>query len=65
MYQVDVWEERDRLSIVLYDGDDRKIASWWDDDAWEMFEDGFFDWRRLEASVIEYAESVGLIEGRA
>lgn len=41
--EIDVWEERDRLSIRV---DDRKtgcrIAEWWDDDARQMFEDGFF-----------------------
>lgn len=61
MYRVDVWEERDRLSIVLYEGDS-EVASWWDDDARLMFEHGFFErGRRLEASVIEYAYSVDLI----
>ena len=65
MYRVDVWEERDRLSIVLYDGDDREIASWWDDDARAMFEDGFFDRRRLCQSVVEYARSVDLLRRQA
>lgn len=40
---VEVWEERDRLSVRV---DDNKtgclIAEWWDDDARQMFEDGFF-----------------------
>ena len=60
-WRVSVWEERDRLHIHLFAGDEsRTIADWWDDDARQMFEDGFFDRRRLEASVIEYARSVNL-----
>jgi len=64
---VDVHEERDRLSIILYwgvEGDPNasiEIAEWWDDDARQMFEDGFFEsGDGLEDSVIEYAMSVGL-----
>lgn len=58
---VEVWEERDRLHIHLLQGD-RTVAEWWDEDAREMFEDGFFKrGKELEASVIEYAKSVGLL----
>lgn len=68
--ELDVWEERDRLSIRLLKksadniaGDE--IAEWWDDDARQMVEDGFFDRRRLHASVYEYAKDMGLlVEGR-
>lgn len=61
---VDVWQERDRLSIVIRDKKtgQRTIAEWWDDDARQMFEDGFF--RRgveLKRSVIAYAEEMGLL----
>jgi hypothetical protein len=74
---ISVWEERDRLHIGLklakrsreqratqtYRPDESvDIADWWDDEARQMFEDGFFDAKRLEDSVVEYAESVGLIE---
>jgi hypothetical protein len=54
-FNVSVWEERDRLHIMLESEDGCEIASWWDDDARQMFEDGFFDRRRLKESVIEYA----------
>jgi len=72
---VDKWEERDRLHIALYfdpehagrrrgerySGDGQEVASWWDDDARGMFEDGFFEARRLEGSVIDYAEQLNMI----
>ena len=64
--EVSVWEERDRLHIHLFQGDkNTTIAEWWDDDAREMFEDGFFkSGKNLKASVLEYALSVGLIRLR-
>lgn len=73
---VDVWEERDRLHIALYfdpehggrrasqrdPNDGELVAEWWDDDARQMFEDGWFEpGRKLGGSVVDYAESVGLI----
>lgn len=58
---VDVWEERDRLSIILYMGDET-VAEWWDDDARQMIEDGFFkSGPRLKHSVIRYAEEMEMI----
>lgn len=64
-YRVEVWEERDRLHVALWrswKGNDDMVADWWDDDARQMFEDGFFtSGRGLESSVIEYARSVGII----
>ena len=61
-YRVDVWEERNRLSVVLYDSADRPVAEWWDDDARAMFTDGFFErGRRLTYSVLSYATSMGLL----
>jgi hypothetical protein len=61
--KVSVWEERDRLHIHLYHGDENTtVAEWWDDDARSMFEDGFFkSGRDLTQSVIEYAQSHGLV----
>lgn len=64
---VDVWEERDNLQIVLYVGvphdpnTSRAVAVWTDDDARSLFEDGFFDRRRLTTSVIEYAQHLGIL----
>lgn len=60
-YHVDVWEERDNLQITLYDSDDKEIRSWSDDDARQMFEDGFFNSKNLEKSVVEYAKDMGWI----
>lgn len=51
---LEVWEERDRLHISLESGD-ATIAEWWDDDARQMFEDGFFNRSSLHESVVEYA----------
>lgn len=68
---LDVWEERDRLHIALRfnDGSEFKdgpiIAEWWDDDARQMFEDGFFDNRKLHHSVYEYAVQNGLVDEKA
>ncbi|MGI0149762.1 MAG: hypothetical protein ACREDF_09570 [Thermoplasmata archaeon] len=62
--EVAVWEERDRLHIHIRDKktQQRTIAEWWDDDARQMFEDGFFKpGVELKRSVIRYAEEVGLL----
>lgn len=63
-YHVEVWEERDRLHISVQDETGYTYADWWDDDARQMFDDGFFDRRRLEASVVEYAEEMGMLVRR-
>lgn len=72
--KVGVWEERDRLHIYIEDKNTGvNIAEWWDDDARQMFEDGFFkpgiEHRQLDQvpsaemadSVLSYAEAVGLL----
>jgi hypothetical protein len=57
---VDVWEERDRLHIHVTDEKGNTVAEWWDDEAREMFEDGFFiRGKRLVASVLTYIEEIG------
>ena len=63
--RVEVWEERDRLHIGIQDRiHGNYYANWWDDEARQMFEDGFFkSGKQLEDSVLDYAESVGLIAG--
>jgi hypothetical protein len=67
--RVQTWEERDRVHIWVHYKDDHPImpmatvAEWWDDDARQMFEDGFFKGgRQLETSVLKYCQDVGLIE---
>ena len=57
-YWLDVWQERDRLIIVLYDNENNELASWIDEEAEAMFVDGFFNHRNLKESVIEYYESM-------
>lgn len=58
------WEERDRLHIGIQDkktGD--YYASWFDDEARSMFDQGFFkSGRQLEESVLQYAEDMGILE---
>ena len=62
--RVEVWEERDRLHIGIQNKETGDyLASWWDDDAREMFEQGFFkSGPGLEESVLEYAEDGGILE---
>lgn len=74
--EISTWQERDRLGIWITDKrTDKTIAEWWDENAREMFEDGFFKpgvptrdidkpSRAFLESVLDYAESVGLIAGR-
>ena len=57
-----VWEERDRLHVGLVrKSDEQDIFDAWDDDARELFEDGFLDNRRLHESAYEYAKHIGLV----
>jgi len=70
---VEAWQERDRLGIwITDDHTGRIIAEWWDDEAREMFEQGFFKpgvprlsrerpGRDFVDSVLDYAEGVGLL----
>jgi hypothetical protein len=61
-FDVTVWEERDRLHIGITKDGAPVDVDWWDDDAREMFEDGFFkSGRNLKSSVIDYAKEHGLI----
>ena len=72
---VEAWQERDRLGIWITDRrTDKVIAEWWDEDAREMFEQGFFKpgvpqrttekpSREFVDSVLNYAASVGLLAG--
>jgi len=73
--EIGTWAERDRIGIWITDKHtDKAIAEWWDEDAREMFEQGFFKpgdirhqaitGRAFEESVLEYAESVGILAGR-
>ena len=61
--RVELWEERDRLHIGIQDKDTGDYyKSWWDDDARQMFEDGFFKrGPKLEESVLDYAEEMGIL----
>ena len=72
---VDSWMERDRLGIWIVDKrTDKVIAEWWDDEARQMFEDGFFKQAastrggelrggEFVDSVLDYAEEMGWLAG--
>ena len=67
------WSERDRLGIWLVDKRNQQtVTEWWDDNARQMFDDGFFKPATYSAagtlggpefidSVLDYAESVGIL----
>lgn len=71
--RVDSWQERDRLGIWVTDTrTDKTIAEWWDDNARQMFEDGFFkpgvpqySWEKPSPafvdSVLDYLEHTGVL----
>ena len=61
--RVELWEERDRLHIGIQDKETGAYYfSWWDDEARQMFEDGFFKKAPyLEESVLDYAEEMGIL----
>ncbi len=70
---VDSWVERDRIGIWLTDKrTDKTVAEWWDEDAAQMFEDGFFKPGHIrnetitgpdfEKSVLDYAEYIGILK---
>jgi len=70
---VDSWVERDRIGIWVTERKTNKtIAEWWDDDARQMFEDGFFKPATFTSSgelggaqfidsVLDYLEDVGIL----
>lgn len=60
-FEVYLQEERDNVDVYLIDADEDIVAEWHDDDARQMFEDGFFYSQNIERSVIEYAMANGLI----
>jgi hypothetical protein len=73
--KVNVWEERDNLSIDVVDKDTEQITitSWSGDEARQMFEDGFFKPgiihrqldqiadQKMTESVLDYAEEMGIL----
>jgi len=70
---VESFSERDRIGIWIEDRRTNKtIVEWWDDDARQMFEDGFFkpgipqmSWEKPSTqfinSVLDYAEEMGFL----
>jgi len=62
--KVTQWAERDRHHIGIVDKETEQIsyADWWDDEARQMFEDGFFlSGNDFENSVLGYAEDMGIL----
>jgi hypothetical protein len=59
--RIDTWEERDRLWIALRrKSNDDILFEWWDEDAAEMFEDGYFEPRDMHGSVLRYLWDMGI-----
>ncbi len=56
--QIEVWEERDRLHIGIQDKNTGQYyASWWDDEAREMFENGFFKGSTIHGQLSQSADT--------
>jgi rubrerythrin len=72
--EIGTWKERDRLGIWVTDKPSGKtIAEWWDENANQMFEDGFFkpgvperSYEQPSAefieSVLSYLEDIGVLQ---
>lgn len=58
--RVDEWHERDRDYASLDTRDGVTIFEAWDDDYRSLVEAGFIEPRRLHASLVEYANHLGL-----
>ncbi|MDD4987194.1 MAG: DUF192 domain-containing protein, partial [Dehalococcoidales bacterium] len=74
--EIGTWVERERTAVWLTDKRSGKtVAEWWDEDAREMFDQGWFKpgdirqqtitGRDFEESVLDYAESTGLLAGKS
>lgn len=68
--RVTIWAERDRLHIAVEHAvTGTRIIEWWDDDAWAMFEAGYFkagplgriDEHWTAPSVLQYCREQGLL----
>jgi hypothetical protein len=63
--ELDTWFERDRSHVNLKRKDTGEtIIEWWDDAVGEAVEDGFLNARDYHGSAFEYAESMGLTDGK-
>jgi hypothetical protein len=62
-YDVDFWAERGRLGIWVTDKlKDKVVFEVWDDDARQLFDDGFLKpGDELKESVLEYLKDTGVI----
>ena len=59
---VHTWFERDRANIWVEDANGGKVAEWWDENVVQMFEDGFFDNRFIDESVLSYLAEHKIIQ---
>jgi hypothetical protein len=62
-YNVELWAERNRLGIWVTDKEkDKVVFEVWDDDARQLFDDGFFKpGDGLKESVLEYLKDTKVI----
>lgn len=58
---VTTWFERDRASVIVYQGEDT-VIEWWDEAVYEAVEDGFLNPENWEESAIEYCKLLGLLK---
>lgn len=63
LFDVDMWAERDRLGIWVTNKErDKVVFEVWDDDARQLFDDGFFKpGNGLKESVLEYLKNTKVI----
>jgi hypothetical protein len=60
--EIETWFERDRAFVGLVDKKtDKYIMQWWDEDVYDLVEDGFLDPRDWHRSAYEYANYLGVI----
>ena len=61
--EVHSWFERDRSHVEVRNKVTQDtIAEWWDEEAQQMFEDGFFKpGMKFQESVLDYAEEMGFL----
>lgn len=53
-FRVDIWFERDRASVIVYDAEDNEVFEAWDEDVGQLVEDGFIKSRDIKGSALDY-----------
>jgi hypothetical protein len=62
-YSVSTWFERDRAHVMVTDNETNTcVVDWWDDAVREMIEDGFFEPKEWEGSVLKYCHMHNILK---